>query len=162
MADSPAPFSGGTVRRIGALMMALVGALIFTVLLVEDVGLLPQGVSATLPWALIAQYALAMAVGGALAGALLSGLFGRRGAGGWLLAALGGIVASIVAGLLGSAVGLLPSLLRDGFDMGDLIAVGFGATLAPIALIGNPLRLAVWVALIVLTHLWCQRIRNRP
>ncbi|MGI1662130.1 hypothetical protein ACRDNQ_07810 [Palleronia sp. KMU-117] len=161
MADSPKSFTRASVRRVSALMMALVGVLIFTVLLVEDVGLVPQEATASLPWKLITQYAAAMAVGGAVAGALLSGLFGKRGVGGWLLAAVGGIVASTVAGLLGSAVGLLPSLLRDGFDMGDLIAVGFGAALAPIALIGNPLRLAVWVLLIALTHLWCQRIRHQ-
>ena len=77
----------GKARPVSALMMAVVGVLIFTVLLVEDVGLLPQDASASLPWGLIGQYAVAMAMGGALAGALLSGLFGRGGAGGWFLAA---------------------------------------------------------------------------
>jgi hypothetical protein len=145
---------------MAALMMAVVGVLIFSVLLVGDMSLLPADASTAVPWALVIRYGVAMAIGGALAGAALAGMFGRAGVGGWLLSLLAGAIASIVAGLLGSAVGLAPDLLRDGFQTGDLIAVGFGAFLAPIALIESWGHLAVWVGLIALTHLLCGKARR--
>jgi hypothetical protein len=145
---------------MAALMMAVVGVLIFSVLLVGDMSLLPADASTAVPWALVIRYGVAMAIGGALAGAALAGMFGRAGVGGWLLSLLAGAIASVVAGLLGSAVGLAPDLLRDGFQTGDLIAVGFGAFLAPIALIESWGHLAVWVGLIALTHLLCGKARR--
>jgi hypothetical protein len=145
---------------MAALMMAVVGVLVFSVLLVGDIGLLPADGPTGVPWALVVRYAIAMAIGGALAGVVLAGLFGRAGIGGWLLSLVGGAVASIVAGFLGSAVGLAPDLLRDGLQPGDLIAVGFGALLAPIALFESWGHLAVWVGLVALTHLLCARARR--
>jgi hypothetical protein len=145
---------------MAALMMAVVGVLIFSVLLVGDMSLLPADASTAVPWGLVIRYGVAMAIGGALAGAALAGMFGRAGVGGWLLSLLAGAIASVVAGLLGSAVGLAPDLLRDGFQTGDLIAVGFGAFLAPIALIESWGHLAVWVGLIALTHLLCGKARR--
>jgi hypothetical protein len=145
---------------MAALMMAVVGVLIFSVLLVGDMGLLPADASTAVPWSLVLRYGIAMAVGGALAGAALAGMFGRAGIGGWTLSLLGGAIASVVAGLLGSAVGLAPDLLRDGFQTGDLIAVGFGAFLAPIALFESWGHLAVWFGLIALTHLLCGKARR--
>jgi hypothetical protein len=145
---------------MAALMMAVVGVLIFSVLLVGDMSLLPADASTAVPWALVIRYGVAMAIGGALAGAALAGMFGRAGVGGWLLSLLAGAIASVVAGLLGSAVGLAPDLLRDGFQTGDMIAVGFGAFLAPIALIESWGHLAVWVGLIALTHLLCGKARR--
>ena len=141
-------------------MMAVVGVLVFSVLLVGDMSLLPADSSVAVPWALVFRYGVAMAIGGALAGAALAGLFGRRGIGGWLLSLLGGAIASVVAGLLGSAVGLAPDLLRDGFQTGDLIAVGFGGVLAPIALAESWGHLGVWLGLIALTHILCGKARR--
>jgi hypothetical protein len=148
------------VRPIAALMMAVVGVLVFSVLLLGDIGLLPSDRSTAVPWSLVIRYAVAMAIGGALAGAVLADLFGRAGVGGWLLSLLGGALASVVAGFLGSAVGLAPDLLRDGLQPGDLIAIGFGAFLAPIALLESWGHLAVWFALVALTHLLCAKARR--
>jgi hypothetical protein len=141
-------------------MMAVVGVLVFSVLLVGDMSLLPADASVAVPWALVIRYGVAMAIGGALAGAALAGLFGHRGIGGWLLSFVGGAIAAVVAGLLGSAVGLLPDLLRDGLQTGDLIAVGFGGVLAPIALLESWGHLAVWLGLIALTHILCGKSRR--
>jgi hypothetical protein len=145
---------------MAALMMAVVGVLVFSVLLVGDMSLLPADASTAVPWVLVIRYGVAMAIGGALAGAGLAGLFGRAGLGGWLLSLVGVAVASIVAGFLGSAVGLAPDLLRDGLQPGDMIALGFGAFLAPIALFESWGHIAVWFGLVALTHLLCAKARQ--
>jgi len=148
-------------RRIVTAMMAVMGAAFFFVFLLEDVADPARNAWSDLPWALILRYILAMGIGGALAGAALAGLFGRRGVAGWLLAALAGLVVVAVTGLLGSAVGLLPDLLADGWQMKDLIPIGFGLLVLPLALINNPLVLVIWLVLLAVTHLWAGR-RRRP
>ncbi|WP_111429692.1 hypothetical protein [Rhodobacteraceae bacterium DSL-40] len=152
--------AGLPLRTITTVMMALTGASLFIAFMLEDLSGLAPDQSAALSRMLVLRYILAMAIGGALAGWLLAGLFGRRGLRGWFLALLGGIVTALIAGLLGSAVGLLPDLLADGFSMGDLIAVAFGLLVFPLALAGQPLLLALWLILIGLTHLWARRARD--
>lgn len=152
--------AGLPLRTITTVMMALTGASLFIAFMLEDLSGLNADQAAALPRSLVLRYILAMAIGGALAGWLLAGLFGRRGLRGWLLALLGGILTALIAGLLGSAVGLLPDLLADGFSMGDLIAVAFGLFVFPLALAGQPLLFALWLALLALTHLWARRARG--
>lgn len=146
-------------RFVTTAMMAITGALFFSAFVLEDT----TGGGrdwANLPRGLAVRYLAAMAVGGAIAGWLLAGLFGRRGVLGWLLAVLGGIVASLVAGIFGSAVGLIPDLLADGFSMADLIPIAAGIIIVPLAFGGMPLLIPVWLALIVVTHVWARRART--
>lgn len=151
---------GRSPRFVATVMMAVVGAVFFSIFLLEDVG--ETGlVASELPWALVLRYVLAMGLGGGLAGWLLAGLFGRGGVSGWVLALVGCALATMVAGLFGSAVGLLPDMLADGWETSDLIAIGFGLAVLPLAFAGQPLVLAAWLALTILTHLWVRRARRR-
>jgi hypothetical protein len=143
-----------------ALMMALTGAMFFFVFLAEDLNALTEAERANLPVGLILRYVVAMGLGGALAGALLAGMFGRRGVLGWVLAGLGGILVTLVAGMLGSAVGMLPDLLADGWQMADLIPILFGLLVLPLAMAGKPFVAIVWLALIVATHVLAGRARR--
>ena len=65
----------------------------------------------------------------------------------------------MVAGLLGSALGLLPDLLRDGWQMSDLVPILFGLAVLPLAFVGKPLLLVAWLGLIALTHVWARQAR---
>jgi hypothetical protein len=150
----------GSVRPIVTAMMAITGASFFAILVAEDVAGLAGDVRADLPWGLILRYLVAMAAGGAAVGALLAGWFGRRGIAGWLLALLAGVVCSCVAGLLGSAVGLLPDLLSDGWHTADAIPIAFGLLVVPLALIDQPVFLLLWLALVAATHLLALRVRR--
>lgn len=152
---------GRSVRFITTAMMALTGAAAFIAFSAEDLaGLSPEQRSA-LPFALIARYIGAMAIGGALSGWLLSGLFGRRRVRGWVLAVAAGLFATLVAGLFGSALGLLPDVLADGWDPGDLIAILAGLLVLPLAAAAQPHLLLPWLGLVALTHLWAGRARAR-
>jgi hypothetical protein len=142
-------------------MMALVGAGFFSVFLLEDV--LGRGVNwGTLPWGLVLRYVVSMGLGGAFAGWLLSGTFGRRGASGWLLALLGGVLATTTAGLFGSAAGLLPDVLSDGWETADLVPIGFGLAVLPLAFAGQPLVFLAWLGCVLITHVWARRSRVSP
>ena len=148
-----------SARHVTTVMMALVGAGLFFVLLAGD---LPGRGAAEwddLPRGIVLRYILTMALGSAAAGWLLAGLFGRRGVAGWLLALLGAVAATVVAGLLGSALGLLPDLLRDGWQMSDLVPILFGLAVLPLAFVGKPLLLVAWLGLIALTHVWARQAR---
>jgi hypothetical protein len=147
-------------RLLVAGLMAVTGAAFFFIFLLQDIANPRYSDWHELPWAMLSRYVLAMGIGGGLSGWLLSGLFGRRGMGGWLLAILGGIIATGVAGILGSAVGMLPDLFRIGLDMREIIPVAFGFVVLPLAIIGQPPLLIVWLILIGLTHLGAKRIRQ--
>ncbi|WP_416930094.1 hypothetical protein [Tropicimonas sp.] len=161
----------GSPVGVVALMMALTGALFFFAFMADDARQMRADGMVALPWGLMWRYLLAMAAGGGLTGAALAGAFGRGGAGGWLLALLAGIAATLIAGLVGSTVGMLPDLLADGWQGRDLIPVAAGLLVVPFALAGE-IRvfgawlpgiwlLPVWLALICLTHLWARRLRER-
>jgi hypothetical protein len=141
-----------------AMMMALTGAAFFFVFLLDDLSRLDSWADA--PWGLILRYIAAMGIGGAIAGALFAVLFGRRGVLGWILAAIGGVLASALAGMFGSAVGLMPDLLRDGWQMGDLIPIAFGLAVVPLAFADWPAIFVAWVAMMALTHLLARRARR--
>lgn len=152
--------SGGSPRLIVAVMMALVGAMFFFVFLAEDIENMTNLEWADLPTGLVLRYIVAMGIGGAIAGFLLAGLFGRAGIGGWALAGIGGVLATLLAGLIGSAAGLLPDLLADGWQMADIIPIAFGLLVIPLAMVGKPLIALVWVALLGVTHVLAGRARR--
>ena len=147
-------------RWVAALMMAVIGAFLFGAFVLQDIRIHPELGARDLPWGLILRYGLAMSLGGALIGFLASGLFGRRGIGGWGLALLGGLLVSALAGLAGSAFGLLPELLADGFSTADAIRIGAGLLVLPLAAAEAPLLLVIIVGLIAATHLWSRTIRR--
>lgn len=139
-------------RWRAAAMMALVAAIMFATVLHDD---LPQNPDARS--GLIIRYAVAMALGGALAGYLLAGLFGRPGMLGWIMALLGGLLASLVSGFAGSLIGLSPELLLDGVHTSDLIAIFAGILVLPFALADGLTIALAWIVLILLTHVWIKR-----
>ena len=86
--------------------MALVGAGLTWFLVNQDVQNFAQTSWADLPLSAVVRGLVFMAVGGALVGWLLAGLFGRSGLAGWALAAVGGVAGTV----LGIAVGCLFSI----------------------------------------------------
>ncbi len=151
---------GDSPRALVAGVMALLGAMFFAVLLGDDVENFTGTEWADLPPALILRYLLAMGLGGALAGWLLAGMFGRAGVAGWAVAAIGGVIATCCAGLFGSAVGLLPDLLTDGWQISDLIPILFGLLVLPLSMAARPFLALGWVVLIVVTHVLAKRRRG--
>ena len=147
-------------RRVVAVMMALVGALFFYEFLRDDLGSLPDERQQDIQIFLILRYLVAMAIGGAVAGAVIAGLFGRRGGLGWFLAILGALLVTALAGMIGSALALVPDLISDGWVTGDIIPIAFGLVLIPLSLAGRPWLFAIWLALLILTHLWARRCRG--
>ncbi len=141
-------------------LMALASATLFAVLLFEDMGDLFSTVWSEVPWGLVLRYLVSMAVAGAVVGAALSRLFGRQGVFGWLLAILAGVIVATVSGILGSLIGGLPDILARGFQPGDWIAISAGAMVLPFAVADWPSLGAVWLALLVVTHIWTKRLRQ--
>ena len=134
-----------------AAVMAVIGIVLFATVLYDDV---PSNSEART--GLVIRYALAMALGGALAGYLLARLFGRTGVVGWVLAVFGGGLASIVAGLAGSLIGLLPELLSDGWHSTDMIAIASGILILPFALNDGLFVALVWIGLVLGAHIWAR------
>ena len=147
-------------RITAALMMALLGALLFAAFVLQDIRLRPDLPAGELPWGLMIRYGLAMTLGGAIAGLLFSGLFGRSGAGGWVLTLIAGILAAAISGVLGSAVGLLPELLTDGLNTTEIVRVAAGLLILPLAIVEQPWLAIVLVLLLVITHLRCHAARR--
>ena len=139
--------------------LAAASTLLFLALIFEDIGDLADSDWSNLPIGMIVRYIVAMGLGGAIAGYALSNLFGRPGLLGWALSLIGGVIAATFAGLLGSAIGLLPDLLSDGLQSRDIVAVGAGVLVLPLALIGWPVLLPIWAGLISLVHLLATRLR---
>ena len=94
-----------------------------------------------------------MGLAGALVGYLLSGMFGKSGLKGWVLAWLGGLLVATIAGIVGSAVGLLPDLIAGGPRTGAIVAILAGALVLPLALIGWPILVLIWILLVSLAHI---------
>ncbi len=148
-----------SVRLFVAGMMALASALLFVALLFEDFSALAAADPSQVPWSLMLRYVVSMTFGGAIAGYLLSGMFGRAGVFGWFLALAGGVFTSIFAGVLGSFVGLLPDLMSNGWQPTMLISVASGGLVLPFALVGWTALVVVWIAIVVATHLRARRRR---
>lgn len=148
-----------TARHTAMAIMALMGAAFFYALLAEDMPNLDESQRVNLPWGLIALYICAMALGGAIAGLLFAGFFGRAGAMGWVRALIGGILVALVAGFIGSALGRVPQIVADGFTGETLVAIGFGFFVVPLAITGFPMLLAIWALLTLAAHVLCKRAR---
>ncbi len=138
-----------TPRLAPTITMALIGASLFLLFLSRD---LPEGLRDD--WAienvgLVVRYVIAMTLGGATMGYLLAFMFGRAGFGGWILALIGGVLSTLVAGACGSLLGLLPDLLADGWQANDLVAILFGFLVLPIAAVDKLGSSLIWLAAIV-------------
>lgn len=147
-------------RLIVTIMMSFTGATFFFGFLTEEMGRVTEEQAQLVSRGLIIRYIVAMAIGGAVAGLICAGLFGRHGLPGWLLVLLGAIVVTLLAGLIGSAIGQLPDMAADGLNMTELISIGFGLVLIPLAMAGRPAMIAVWAVLMVVTHLLARRARG--
>jgi hypothetical protein len=142
-----------TVRKPMVIcVLALASLALFLALVFEDFGELAAAEWSELPLGLIARYALAMGMGGALAGYVLYGMFGKSGILGWLVAIAGGVLVATFSGILGSAIGLAPDLLTDGFQARDAVAIAAGALVLPLALLGWPILVPIWGVLVALAH----------
>ena len=142
------------------IMLALASMLLFIALVFEDMGEFTDADWSNLPFGLITRYLIAMGLGGAFAGYILSGLFGRSGFLGWLFTIIGGVLVATFAGLIGSAIGLSPDLLSDGLQTRDVVAIGAGALVLPLALTGWPVLLPIWIALISTAHILARKRRK--
>jgi energy-converting hydrogenase Eha subunit A len=147
-------------KLVASGMMALIGALLFGAFVLQDLRSVPRENMADVPWDLVLRYSIAMIVGGALAGIMFCGLFGRRGIIGWCLAMIGGVIASLLSGVLGSVFGLLPELLADGFSPSDVVQVGAGLFVLPLAVAEQPALLLAFFVLVGATHVLCRRARQ--
>ena len=147
-------------RLLITLAITVTSALTFAALLIEDLNGFDDLEFDDLPWGLILRYMVTMALGGAVAGFLLAGMFGRRRIGGWFLAILGGVVATLLAGLLGSFFGWLPDYLSAGDQPNALVSILAGALVPIFAFAGRPVLFLLWVMLIVATHLLARRARH--
>ncbi|MGR3803652.1 hypothetical protein [Marinibacterium profundimaris] len=147
-------------RGLVTIMMAITGAAFFFGFLTEELGHVTPEQAQSVPQELIIRYIVAMAIGGALSGLVCAGLFGRHGVGGWVLGLLGAVLASLLAGLIGSAIGQVPDMAAGGFNMTEVISIAFGLVLIPLAMAGRPVMIAVWAVLMVVTHLLARRARG--
>lgn len=146
-------------KWVAALMMALTSAVLFGAFVIQDIRIHPELAPQDLPWGLIIRYGLAMILGGALAGLVFCGLFGRGAIGGWVVALLGGIIAVSVSGLFGSAFGLLPDMLSDGFSVSEAVQIGAGLLVLPLSATEEPILIPIVAGLIAATHILCKRQR---
>lgn len=147
-------------RLVVMVMMALTGAAFFYGFFTDDMAHIAETQADAVPTSLVIRYIAAMALGGAIAGALFAGLFGWLSIPGWALGLLGAILASLIGGLIGSAIGLLPDLAADGLSLTEVISIGFGLVLIPLAMAGRPFMIAVWLVLMVITQVWAGRVRR--
>ncbi len=136
--------------------MAALAGLLFVFVLYNDISSFTDRDLDQLQWALICRYTLSMIVGGALAGYLLAGKFGRPGITGWVSATLWGLAASLAAGFLGSLIGMLPERLSDGFQSADLVAVAAGGLILPFAAHDWP-----WLLLLIPVAIGLAHLRTR-
>jgi len=141
-------------------MMALIGAFLFGAFVLQDIRIHPELGPQDLPWGLIIRYSAAMVLGGALIGYLFCGFFGRNGIGGWMLAMIGGVLAASLSGLIGSAIGLSPELLADGFSAAELIRIAAGLLVFPLASLEQPVLFPLVIGMIVITHIFTKRARR--
>ncbi len=109
----------------------------------------------------IAHFTASQALGGALAGFLLAGLFGRGGAAGWLLSILGAILALLLGSLAGGAIFGLREILSGGQDLVlGLIRVGMGPLGILFASAQAPLLGLALVLSTAFAHLVARRLRR--
>ncbi|WP_170478207.1 hypothetical protein [Ruegeria arenilitoris] len=140
-------------RRAATLVMAVIGASLFLLFLSRD---LPGGLGddwAKQNFGLVIRYVTAMTLGGALMGFLLAPMFGRSGVGGWIIALVGGLLSTLIAGAFGSFFGLLPDLLSDGWQASDLVSILFGFAVLPLAAAENLSSSLIWLVMVIAAHI---------
>lgn len=150
--------TGWSVRGLVAAGAGLLAAVLAAVFLAMEA----RGVARTAEvWIFAATTLAGHAAGGALAGAALAGLFGRRGAAGWALAALAGALVTLLGGLAGA----LAENARDLFAGADPAALALrvagGTLVAPLAIAAAPWLGAVWAGAIAALHLGALAARAR-
>lgn len=148
-------------RAVATIMMLMSALLFFWVFVAEETSGPSQLSFSDIPIARLFQYGIAMALGGVLAGYVLSGCFGRRGWLGWALALAGGVIASLIAGACGSALALVPEIVTRGWGGTDLVAMATGALIVPLSLVEYPVLAVLWLALVGIAHLWSRSSRRR-
>jgi hypothetical protein len=152
--DEPA---GWTARGVVALGAGLVAACFAVAFLVVE----GRGVEMTAGlWAFAGRTAFGHAAGGFVAGWALAGLFGRGGLPGWALSVLGMILVTVLGGVLGTLAETLPGLLRQGGLMAEIIKIGAGAAITPLAIASLPWLGAVWVGGLAAIHLAARAART--
>ena len=152
--DDPA---GWTARGFVATGMAVLAALFAFLFLFED---RQAAAGATGVWLFVGEVIVFHGVGGIVAGWALAGLFGRRGAFGWALAAIGAILATLLAGAIGGLVSSLPALLSGSGVSAEAIRIAAAAFVAPFAVAAAPWLGAVWVAAVAALHLLSRAARS--
>jgi hypothetical protein len=152
--ETPPGWSARSVVALGMAALAFGFAFAF---LYEDRAAAPgaEGIAAFVTGTLLFH-----ALGGAVAGWALAGLFGRAGAFGWPLAALGGALASIAAGVLGGAASGLPDLLGSGSTVAGAMRIATAAFVTPLAVAAAPWLGAVWLAIVLGLHIVTRRLRG--
>jgi len=107
-----------------------------------------------------AGYAACHGLGGAAAGWLAAGLFGRDGIAGWALAVIGGLAVTLLGGLVGGAIfGLLGASGVGAPLVEGAIRVGMGPLNVPLAVAQRPALAAIWIVAVAAAHLWRRAAR---
>jgi hypothetical protein len=158
MTDDSEPPAGWSARAIVGLgAAALAAAFAFAFLWGER-----QGVDLTAGiWAFALGTLAGHAAGGLVLGWALAGLFGRRGVAGWALAAVGGALVTVLGGLIGTAVEVLPAALGGASPASALVRVAAGALITPLAIASAPWLGAVWAGAVAALHLAARAARRR-
>ena len=122
--------TGNGGRTVSALIWAAAVALFAVAFALQDV--LTADAPGASAYAGTVTLGLCHAAGGAIAGYMLAGLFGRGGASGWLLAIIGAILAVLLGGLFGGVFAALYGAVTRTSDLAtEFIRIGLGAVTAP-------------------------------
>ncbi|MEE4120560.1 MAG: hypothetical protein V2I65_16285 [Paracoccaceae bacterium] len=148
--------AGWTARAIVAAGMAALAALFAFLFLYGD---RQAATGATGAWLFVGEVILFHGAGGLVAGTVLAGLMGRRGTAGWPLAALGGILATLLAGLIGGLLSSLPALLSGVSLVTEAIRIGAAMLVTPLAVAAVPRLGAVWAVAMAALHLLARAAR---
>ncbi|MEO1681602.1 MAG: hypothetical protein AAFU80_25955 [Pseudomonadota bacterium] len=153
--DPPAGWSG---RGIAALGMSVIAGAAAFILLYGDRA---QAPGADGLWLFVTETLVGHLGGGFVAGWLLGGTFGRLGIAGWPLALVGGVLASLLAGLIGAAIASLPGMV-GGISIGSqIVQVGVGVLVTPLAIEGAPWFGIAWLIAVLVLHVLVRRVRRR-
>ena len=148
--------AGRTARAIVAAGMAAVAALFAFLFLYGD---RQAATGSTGAWLFVGEVILFHGLGGLVAGAALAGLIGRRGTAGWPLAALGGMLATLLAGAIGGLLSSVPALLSGASLTAEAIRIGAASVVTPLAVAAAPWLGAVWAVAIAALHLLARAAR---
>ena len=147
--------SGTGLRIMSALIWAVTVGFFAVAFALQDVLRAEETTAAAISGTVI--LGLCHALGGAIAGYALAGLFGRAGAGGWLVALLGATLATLLGGLLGGGAAALYGVVTGTANFTtEMIRIGLGAVTTPLAIAEGPWLTVVWLAAWGVAH-WTAR-----